>query len=255
MGDKDKTEVLHHLALWNTAQMTDPRYTKKFDRGGFKGTAINATYIAKRLTETFGPCGIGWRMVVERERIIAGPNNEMLHTIRGHLDYSNDGGKTWHSTGPQFGQTKMVLFSRGDKPDGSASRHIFDEEAPKKSITDCMTKCASLLGFAADVHLGLYDDNKYVNEVTAKFGTDKKTTPGAAPAPAATSEKKLLSNEEVQKLVDTMADAGLSSKSLCKFYDIKAITDLPADKLNDALAEIAKYKAKKAAKAATGGAP
>jgi len=62
----------------------------------------------------------------------------------------------WYQTSPQFGQTMLV----GENKYGS----FMDEEAPKKSITDCISKCAVLLGIGADVHLGLFDDNKYVNQ-------------------------------------------------------------------------------------------
>jgi hypothetical protein len=41
-----------------------------------------------------------------------------------------------------------------------------DEEAPKKSLTDALTKALSMWGFSADVFLGLYDDNKYVASLT-----------------------------------------------------------------------------------------
>jgi len=146
--------------LWNSLEKTDPAYTKPFSRGGgFKGTAINSTYILKRLTEAFGPCGKGWKFVLEDEQIHEGHKLKSgdvakLHVVRGHIEYRID--DTWYSTSPQFGQTMLV--------DANKNGTFMDEEAPKKSITDCISKCAVLLGLAADVHLGLFDDNKYVNQ-------------------------------------------------------------------------------------------
>lgn len=145
--------------MWNRLEKTDPARTKQFQRGGgFRGTAINATYILKRLTEEFGPCGKGWRFVLDDERYEPGHtlkngDKVVVHIVRGHLEYILDG--TWHSTSPQFGQTMFV--------DENKHGPLTDEEAPKKSITDCISKCAVLLGIGADVHLGLFDDNKYVN--------------------------------------------------------------------------------------------
>ena len=49
-----------------------------------------------------------------------------------------------------------------------------DDEAPKKAMTDAMTKGFSHLGISADVFLGLFDNNKYVQEMKAKF--DAKPT-------------------------------------------------------------------------------
>lgn len=155
--------------LWDSVQKTDPKYTKQFNRGGgFKGTATNATYLARKATETFGPCGIGWGLsVIDEEIIVGAPHlsdgaviaNDTVHKVRVRLWYVQDGVR---GEVEQFGQTQMV----GKNKNG----FFTDEEAPKKSMTDAMSKCLSLLGFSADIHLGLYDDNKYVAEVTAEFG-------------------------------------------------------------------------------------
>src|SRR5471030_1894134 len=101
-----------NLSLWESLEKTDPRHTKQFSRaGGFRGTAINGTYIIKRLTETFGPCGRGWKFVLEDERIVNGHqlnDNDyaQVHIVRGHIDYLYEG--VWYSTSPQFGQTTFV---------------------------------------------------------------------------------------------------------------------------------------------------
>lgn len=50
-----------------------------------------------------------------------------------------------------------------------------DTDALKKARTDGTTKCLSLLGFNADIFLGLWDDSKYVAEVQSardKFGSN-----------------------------------------------------------------------------------
>ena len=44
-----------------------------------------------------------------------------------------------------------------------------DDEAPKKALTDAMTKAFSHLGVSADVFLGLFDNNKYVATMKEKF--------------------------------------------------------------------------------------
>ena len=40
-----------------------------------------------------------------------------------------------------------------------------DDEAPKKAMTDALTKAFSHLGVSADVFLGLHDSSKYVNDL------------------------------------------------------------------------------------------
>lgn len=159
MAEK-KTERPNNADMWDRLQTTDAQFTKSFQRaGGFSGTAINGAYILKRLTEEFGPCGIGWRFIIEEENILEGHtlkngDKAKVHVIRGCIEYTVGAQK--HQTSSQFGQTYLVYENRNGA--------YTDEEAPKKSITDAIGKCAVQLGIGADIHLGLYDDNKYVNE-------------------------------------------------------------------------------------------
>lgn len=170
-----------NLSLWESVQTTDPKYTKGFNRGGgFKGTSTNATYLAKRATERFGPMGIGWGVNVLDEEVLTGApilDNEggimahdMIHKVRVNLWYMLDGER---GVVEQFGQTQFVGVNRNGV--------YTDEEAPKKSITDAMTKCLSLLGFAADIHLGLYDDNKYVSDLQHQFAGQPEDDPQPGP--------------------------------------------------------------------------
>src|SRR5690554_7741465 len=64
---------MSNLSLWEKVQSTDPKYTKQYKgAGGFSGTAINATYIVKRLSETYGPVGSGWGYEILDERVDQG---------------------------------------------------------------------------------------------------------------------------------------------------------------------------------------
>lgn len=154
------TEQSNKLAIWNAVEQTDPDYTKSFNRGGgFKGTSTNATYLAKKATNQFGPIGIGWGYNVIDETYQPGQDKDVIHVVRIKLWYEWNGkrGEVEH-----FGQTQFV----GKNKNG----YFTDEEAPKKSLTDAVSKCLSLLGFAADIHLGMYDDNRYVNDLKRNFG-------------------------------------------------------------------------------------
>lgn len=163
------------MEIWNKVSTTDAKYVKGFSRGGgFRGTAINATWLAREATKTFGPCGTGWGIRVLDEKYVEGHyiderNRSITHVVRVQLWYMLDGKE---GSIEQYGQTTMV---------GSNKNGCFtDEEAPKKSITDAMSKCLSLLGFGSDIHLGLYDDNKYVADRQREAG--KSDQPDADPA-------------------------------------------------------------------------
>jgi hypothetical protein len=177
-----------NISLWETVQATDPRYTRDFTRGdGFSGTAINATYQAKKATEAFGPMGLGWGVKILEERYIEGAHmgwnsqgsdlgREKIHVVRIELWYkwNNERGTIEH-----FGQTKFV---------GCSARGVFtDEEAPKKSVTEATSKCLSLLGFGADVYMGLYDDSKYVSAVRERFAEDDPVAGRSQPVVGSTA--------------------------------------------------------------------
>ena len=49
-----------------------------------------------------------------------------------------------------------------------------DDEAFKKAYTDALSNAMKFIGVAADVHMGLFDDNKYVQEVRSEFEAEKR---------------------------------------------------------------------------------
>ena len=161
--------------IWDAVEATDPAFTKEFSRGGgFKGTSINAEYNIKKATAVFGPNGMGWGVDILDESYFEGHpvlvengqvlQREIIHVMKVSVWYKVNDVK--HNTSPQFGQTTMV---------GKNKYGVFtDEEAPKKTMTDATNKCLALLGFGADIFLGMYDDNKYVNDKRAQFQQEKQ---------------------------------------------------------------------------------
>ena len=151
------------IKLWDSVERTDPQYTKNFTKGGgFSGTSINATYLAKKATQAFGPMGIGWGVDIVGEDFIPGSiidaetgEKTIIHRLQIKLWYIQ-GDKRGEVT--HFGQTTFV----GRNKHGSFT----DEESPKKSLTDATTKALSMLGFGGDIFMGLYDDQEYREEAT-----------------------------------------------------------------------------------------
>ncbi|MGA1062099.1 MAG: hypothetical protein ACO3VH_07190 [Ilumatobacteraceae bacterium] len=163
-----------NLAIWNSVCETDPRHTKSFSRGGgFSGTAINHTYQTRRATETFGPKGIGWGVEILSEDWRNGaPFLDDKHGVIGHETVHVLRIKLWYKHGDERGE----IISYGQTTFVGKNKHgIFtDEEAPKKSLTDAESKALASLGFSADIHLGLYDNNKYVNDLKARIEQAEK---------------------------------------------------------------------------------
>lgn len=164
--------------IWDQVDTTDPDATKSYTgMGGFKGTAIKPTYLMRKATEVFGPCGEGWGWTVLEDRFDEGAPlvaptkewpeapriNAKLHTLKIELWYlGKDGQKC---TVQHYGHTPFVLLQAG--------KIITDWEAAKKSLTDAIGKCLQPLGFAADIHMGMFDDPSYIDTVRNEIELEK----------------------------------------------------------------------------------
>lgn len=202
---------MSNLELWDKVQGTDPKYTKSFSKGGgFKGTSINPTYNNRKATEIFGSYGIGWGANIIKESFQEGAPlflngtmvcREITHILHIEFWYIQDGEK---GAFPSFGQTAYV----GQNKNG----FFTDEEAPKKSLTDAITKALSMLGFSADIFLGMYDDVKYVNDKKEEY------------APKVSKAPKVVTPQ------DTADRLIAKAKEFTEFKALKAWTDLQAVK-------------------------
>ena len=153
---------MNNKALWQKAFTTDPRAVKAITGKQYAGNSPKPYWIVERLTDEFGPCGIGWgfSIISERfERFGEGAAAESLHIAVVRFWYVLDSKR---GELEQVGQTKASYTS-------SKGKFIVDEDAPKKSVTDALVKCASYLGFAGDIFSGRWDDSKYVAEAGAAW--------------------------------------------------------------------------------------
>jgi hypothetical protein len=239
------------LSVWNASCTTDPRHVKSFSRGGgFSGTAINHTYQLRKATEMWGPMGGMWGVHIIEQGLMNGAPiivedvneewtldekgervltksivhkhsvaNESVHFVRIKLNYpvfaKNDSGQDVHIRQGEvehFGQTTFV----GKNKNG----YFTDEEAPKKSLTDAIGKALSMLGFSADIYLGLFDDNKYVN--------DRKAEAAKAGAPKAEIKAKMTA-EQVDALKRRLSECKSKDTLRGQFAllseDEKAVTE------------------------------
>jgi hypothetical protein len=154
--------VADNLALWNKLGKTDPRHTKGFKRsGGFTGTAIKPIYTTHKMTETFGPCGVGWGMGEPVFQVVPGHNGEVLVYCTVMLWWSDDG-ELHESWG--VGGDKVVSHVKANEQYNRPERWENDDEAFKKAFTDAIGNAMKHLGMSADVHMGLFEDSKYVSD-------------------------------------------------------------------------------------------
>lgn len=152
-----------NLRLWNKLGKTDPRHTKGFSRGGgFKGTAVKPMWQNKQLTETFGPCGLGWGFEKPEFQLVDGHGTEKLVYCTVSAWYVPDPAKP--------DEIAHVYGVGGDKVIAQFSSKVAnDDEAFKKAFTDAIGNAFKFIGVAADVHMGMFDDSKYVQDLEAEF--------------------------------------------------------------------------------------
>lgn len=138
------------LEFWDRVEKTDPAFTTPVnERGGF--TSIDSYYRIKRATEEWGPIGGTWWAEIH-EQVIDTPSGP-LFLARCELHHPmGEHAVTGFSAWPLSYSTK----------DG---RQRSDSDAPKKAATGALSKALSLLGFSADVHLGMFDDAEYVEQL------------------------------------------------------------------------------------------
>ncbi|WP_407226162.1 exodeoxyribonuclease VIII [Enterobacter sp. CPE_E1241] len=228
---QDKSEdAQDNLKIWRSVMRTDPRFTKQMTGTGFEGTSINAEYMIMRATEIFGPIGSRWGFEILEDHMIPGApfsepvyedkkfiGNRMLRDGDGTLLFEQNHSlkiRLWYTTETDEGSVHaygatpyMYKTKNGIKCDG---------EAQKKSLTDALKKALSLLGFSADVWLGLYDLPEYqaenITEFAIKNASDKaedvtrlRNELDEKLTRVANTIENAVSTNEAKKVFDTLA--------------------------------------------------
>lgn len=153
-----------NMQLWETLGKTDPKHTKPFTRsGGFKGTAIKPMWAYQLMTEQFGPCGSGWG-INKPEFDVQHMSNETVVYCTVSVWYEKPEKVAWGVGGDKCRTTR-----------GNGNEFV-DDEAYKKAFTDAVTNALKFIGVGADVHMGMFDDNKYVNTLQAEFSQENGNT-------------------------------------------------------------------------------
>lgn len=224
-----------NMRIWAQVDKTDTRFTKDAKVGGHQITSLNGTAMIMKATEVFGPAGIGfgWNVIEERfdkgaemfngegdKRVSLG--FELNHTIKISFWFVLDGQR---GEIEQYGCTQYLYKSKyGTTTDG---------EAPKKSLTDAIKKALSMLGFSADVFLGMFDDQNYVQQLQAEQAIEQ-----AEDRETEIERQKQERLDYIKSVVDTMQGAQ-SLQELKKLHD-HAVRRLTARNDDNAIKRIAK---------------
>lgn len=153
---------MSNLKLWESVEKTDETYTKKAKKGAHHFTSIAPTYQFKKATEVFGSYGKGWGVDTGSEKFSTMEIGETILINYDAVLYYPDGKFPIHAT------EKLAYKTQG------ASGYLkIDDEARKKVVTNAITKGLSMLGFNADIFMGLFDDIEYVNNLRIEADIEK----------------------------------------------------------------------------------
>lgn len=159
---KDEPDNMRH---WRSLYQTDPRQTRTVPRPGVgkQLTAIDPMWRTMRLTEHFGPLGIGWGFGEPRWQVVDVGEEVMIYgTV-----------PCWYLD-KETGARAEFFGVGGDTIAKKRPGQIFaDDEALKKCLTDAIMNGFMRVGLSADIWLGLHQDSKYLLSVREKFDNTK----------------------------------------------------------------------------------
>lgn len=132
-----------NMDIYNQVRVVPKEAQKTIKGGRLSGfTDINAMWRIQKLTETFGPCGIGWKYTIEREWLEQGANGVIGAFMDILLYYKH--GDEWSEGIPGTGGSSFVA---------KESNGLYtSDECYKMALTDAISVAAKAIGMGADVY-------------------------------------------------------------------------------------------------------
>lgn len=142
---------MDNMTIWGKLENTPKEAQKEINAGRLKGfTDINPMWRLKKLTEAFGPCGVGWKYEIVSSNVIPGANDEVAAFVNILLYYKQDG--KWSDGVPGLGGSMFVAKEKN-------GMHTSDE-CFKMALSDAIGTACKALGMSADIYFSK-DRSKY----------------------------------------------------------------------------------------------
>lgn len=149
---------MDNMKIYNQARSVPAEAKKAITAGRLKGmTDVNPMYRIKRLTEMFGPCGIGWWYEITDKQIIYDELSNQKAAFVDILLYFVD---------PETGAISHGIPGTGGAAFVAQERNgaYLSDECFKMALTDALSVACKALGIAADVYWDK-DRTKYTTDV------------------------------------------------------------------------------------------
>lgn len=195
-------EKNENLRYYEAGRAVPENAQKPFSNGSFSGTDINPMWRIKKLTEMFGPAGVGWYTEVLSERAETYGDTVMaIVDINLYIKVDGEWSKPIFGTG---GNQLVQVTKSGARP---------SDEGYKKAYTDAISIACKALGIGADIWYGK-DVN---NDPTSKYsGMYVKAQVSHAPADLI---------DKVDKAIRAAAEKGDKAKVFARVKEIAGIAN------------------------------
>lgn len=141
---------LDTLKIYQAGRNVPVEAQKAFNNGRFSGTDINPMWRIKKLTELFGPCGIGWYYTIDKVWLDNGAEGVVTANVIISMFVYVDG--KWSM--PIQGVGGNTFISK------TAKGFSTSDECYKMALTDAISVSAKALGIGADIYFQS-DKTKY----------------------------------------------------------------------------------------------
>lgn len=171
---------MDNMQIYNMGREVPQNAQKTITAGRLKGmTDINPMWRISRLTEVFGPCGIGWKYVITRHEMVPGANDEISCFVDIDLFYKWEG--EWSEAIPGTGGSSYVAKERNGL--------YVSDECYKMALTDALSVACKALGIGADIYWEA-GRSKYTST------PEPERKPSAQPQPSAHPTDMMFTCEE-----------------------------------------------------------
>lgn len=134
---------MENMEIYTRVMETPKTALKAISAGRLKGMSdINPMYRIQKLTETFGPCGFGWKYTITGKEIMDGANGEKIAIVDIDLYVKWNG--EWSEAIPGTGGASFIANERNGA--------YTSDECYKMGLTDALSVACKALGVGADVY-------------------------------------------------------------------------------------------------------
>lgn len=146
-----------HLSIYEQMRDVPDNARDKIKGGRLQGkTSINTMWRIKRLTEIFGPCGIGWNYRVTGTRTEEIPGRSKALFVDIAFKFKVPGTETWSEEIPGTGGNTIIC--------NETKGPYLNDDAYKMAVSDAISNACKLLGLGADVYFENDVENKYMHD-------------------------------------------------------------------------------------------